>query len=279
MSKIMIGPLLKKKRKELNLSQENFVKDVLSVSQYSRVEQGKQDLKVGDLLKILINNNIEINSFFDELATSLIHNHIILNSTRKLFNDLVQNYYDGKIEEVKKIRAKIRNKNGFENKLWELRAELMIAVMDDSLSNVDSELINRISDELNKSDDWVTDKNFLQLFGSSMLLFDMQRLNIYMKSIVMNYRGSLGEKDFITQRRIAGICINYLTRCYKDKSYDYVAITLQLLKELSQNPDLLMYKMLGVYFNALFSDEKNEVKQIRGLLKANGYSDFLANLP
>lgn len=279
MSKIMIGPLLKKKRKELNLSQENFVKDVLSVSQYSRVEQGKQDLKVGDLLKILINNNIEINSFFDELATSLIHNHIILNSTRKLFNDLVQNYYDGKIEEVKKIRAKIRNKNGFENKLWELRAELMIAVMDDSLSNVDSELINRISDELNKSDDWVTDKNFLQLFGSSMLLFDMQRLNIYMKSIVMNYRGSLGEKDFITQRRIAGICINYLTRCYKDKSYDYVAITLQLLKELSQNPDLLMYKMLGVYFNALFSDEKNEVKQIRGLLKASGYSDFLANLP
>lgn len=275
----MIGPLLKKKRKELNLSQENFVKDVLSVSQYSRVEQGKQDLKVGDLLKILINNNIEINSFFDELATSLIHNHIILNSTRKLFNDLVQNYYDGKIEEVKKIRAKIRNKNGFENKLWELRAELMIAVMDDSLSNVDSELINRISDELNKSDDWVTDKNFLQLFGSSMLLFDMQRLNIYMKSIVMNYRGSLGEKDFITQRRIAGICINYLTRCYKDKSYDYVAITLQLLKELSQNPDLLMYKMLGVYFNALFSDEKNEVKQIRGLLKASGYSDFLANLP
>lgn len=209
----------------------------------------------------------------------MIHNHIILNSTRKLFNDLVQNYYDGKIEEVKKIRAKIRNKNGFENKLWELRAELMIAVMDDSLSNVDSELINRISDELNKSDDWVTDKNFLQLFGSSMLLFDMQRLNIYMKSIVMNYRGSLGEKDFITQRRIAGICINYLTRCYKDKSYDYVAITLQLLKELSQNPDLLMYKMLGVYFNALFSDEKNEVKQIRGLLKASGYSDFLANLP
>ena len=217
MSKIMIGPLLKKKRKELNLSQENFVKDVLSVSQYSRVEQGKQDLKVGDLLKILINNNIEINSFFDELATSLIHNHIILNSTRKLFNDLVQNYYDGKIEEVKKIRAKIRNKNGFENKLWELRAELMIAVMDDSLSNVDSELINRISDELNKSDDWVTDKNFLQLFGSSMLLFDMQRLNIYMKSIVMNYRGSLGEKDFITQRRIAGICINYLTADCKIK--------------------------------------------------------------
>ena len=61
----MIGPLLKKKRKELNLSQENFVKDVLSVSQYSRVEQGKQDLKVGDLLKILINNNIEINSFLN----------------------------------------------------------------------------------------------------------------------------------------------------------------------------------------------------------------------
>lgn len=275
--KIKVGFLLRKKRKELNLNQESFVGNIISISQYSRIEQGKQDIKFSDLLNILIRNKIGFSDFFSNIENVL--NIDNAESEQKLFSDLAQSYYDDNIERVKEIKAEIHKKGGFENKLWELRAELMIAVMNNSLSNVNPKLINQISEELNKSDDWTTDKNFLQLFGSSMLLFDIHRLNIYMKKIIITYQDSLRQKDFTVQRRIAGICINYLTRSYKDKSYDYVIATLQLLNNLAQNPDLLMYKMLGVYFDALFSNKENEVKQIRNLLNKSGYSEFLVNLP
>jgi Helix-turn-helix. len=64
MKKIKIGYFLHKERLNLNLTQEAFVSNTLSVSQYSRIENGEQDIKSGDLFQILSNNKININDFF-----------------------------------------------------------------------------------------------------------------------------------------------------------------------------------------------------------------------
>lgn len=62
MEKNIIGKVLKKQRIKLNLTQGVFIQDILSVSQYSRIESGEQDIKSSDLLDILICNNIDINT-------------------------------------------------------------------------------------------------------------------------------------------------------------------------------------------------------------------------
>lgn len=67
MKKIRIGSFLNKERTDLNLTQSAFVKNILSVSQYSRVENGEQDLKSEDLIAILIANKINIEDFFTKV--------------------------------------------------------------------------------------------------------------------------------------------------------------------------------------------------------------------
>lgn len=56
-----LGEYLRKERKKLRLTQQDFVQNIISVSQYSRVENGEQDLKVSDFVKLISINNIDIN--------------------------------------------------------------------------------------------------------------------------------------------------------------------------------------------------------------------------
>lgn len=56
-----LGEYLRKERKKLGLTQQDFVQNIISVSQYSRVENGEQDLKVSDFVKLISINNLDIN--------------------------------------------------------------------------------------------------------------------------------------------------------------------------------------------------------------------------
>ncbi len=138
--------------------------------------------------------------------------------------------------------------------------------------------VSQFSEELNKFDDWTNDKVFLQLFGSSMLIFDMDRLNIYMNKILSEYNNKISSLSFENQRRIAGICINYLNRCYSEKNLVLVNKSIDLLNQLTRNPDLLMYRLLGKYFKYLFNNENAKKDQILDLLKVAGYEKFTINL-
>lgn len=56
-----LGEYLREERKKLGLTQQDFVQNIISVSQYSRVENGEQDLKVSDFVKLISINNLDIN--------------------------------------------------------------------------------------------------------------------------------------------------------------------------------------------------------------------------
>lgn len=111
-----------------------------------------------------------------------------------------------------------------------------------------------------------------------MLIFDMDRLNIYMNKILSEYTNKIYSLSFEDQRRIAGICINYLNRCYSKKNLVLVNKSINLLNQLARNPDLLMYRLLGKYFKYLFNNENAKKDQILDLLKVAGYEKFTINL-
>lgn len=48
-----LGEYLREEQKKLGLTQQDFVQNIISVSQYSRVENGEQDLKVSDFVKLI----------------------------------------------------------------------------------------------------------------------------------------------------------------------------------------------------------------------------------
>src|SRR5699024_10901954 len=138
----------------------------------------------------------------------------------------------------------------------------IISTLNNTDVTANTDLISRFSKELNKKDNWTKDKEFLQLFGSSISVFHTDRLSIYMEQILKEYINNISNCPFELQRRIAGICINYLNKCYTEKELTLVNQTITLLANLSQDTDLLIYKLLGIYFKYLFEKTNNNNKEI-----------------
>lgn len=264
-----MGQIFKNERKKLNLTQAKFTQNIISVSQYSRVENGEQDLRASDFIKLLYINNLNIDPFFKSLNKNIL-------SSDQILKMLAQSFYDRNLNQVQKIKniiLKIPNNN-----FLLLQADLIISTLNNTDVTANTDLISRFSKELNKKDNWTKDKEFLQLFGSSISVFHIDRLSIYMEQILKEYINNISNCPFELQRRIAGICINYLNKCYTEKELTLVNQTITLLANLSQDPDLLMYKLLGIYFKYLFEKNKNKTKEIIDLLKETGYNKFILNL-
>ncbi|TDN25367.1 helix-turn-helix domain-containing protein, partial [Lactobacillus crispatus] len=62
-----IGEALKEERRSLGLTQEQFIKGIISESFYSKVGRGKNEIVAVDLLKILAANNISEEEFLNKL--------------------------------------------------------------------------------------------------------------------------------------------------------------------------------------------------------------------
>nr|WP_290068558.1 hypothetical protein [Lactobacillus intestinalis] len=100
-----------------------------------------------------------------------------------------------------------------------------------------------------------------------------------MKKILLKYRDNINKENFEVQRRIASIGINYLAATYNQTNKSLFNEVILLLNNLSENPDLLMYKMLRLYFIYLKEGKKQQLEEILTILKEAGYSRFINNLP
>lgn len=65
-----IGKKLKSLRQELGLTQTEMAAGVISVSFYSKVERGLNDIGVNDFLDILQEHNISPQKFFEDFKTN-----------------------------------------------------------------------------------------------------------------------------------------------------------------------------------------------------------------
>lgn len=272
MNTLNIGHILYRERKKRQLTQREFVGEIVSVSQYSRVESGEQDLRASTFLKLLQYQHININNFLNSESDT------DTNSLEdKQLNELAIAFYNHDIDKVNKIKNKANN--GYKNNVLLLDATLMESILENKLDQLDSDIKEKFSQRLSDADDWTTNKLFLQLFGSSMMIFNIERLNVYMSKILKVYIRKIDQCSFEIQRRIGAICVNYLGRIYQDKDTRLLNQTLKLLNKISPTPDLLMYRLLGKYFEALFNKNQMKVDSILDTLKLAGYEKFVVNLP
>ncbi|MBP2058554.1 transcriptional regulator with XRE-family HTH domain [Lactobacillus colini] len=272
MDQINIGKYLCQERKKRKLTQKEFCQGVISVSQYSRVESEEQDLRATTFLKLLQLNRIDINIFLNQEDKK--HSE---SSEEEELHRLAIAFYSRDLKKVEKIKTEAMKNDA--NGIVFLDAVLIENVLKNRIEKTDSKIIEKLSKKLSEADNWNTNKVFLQMLGSSMMLFSIARLNIYMKSILKKYTKEINQYSFEIQRRIGSICINYLNRIYKEKNTYLLKPTLELLDKMSPIPDLLMYKLLGKYFEALFTMNKVEANSIKELLCKSGYEKFVINLP
>lgn len=272
MERTEIGKFLYQERKKRHLTQKNFLGGIVSVSQYSRVESGEQDLRTSEFFKIVQLNHINITNLLnpnDQRDNKELED--------KKLNELAIAFYERDLDKIKQIKDESKKNDAFTTLL--LDATLMEKILENNLDDLDPKIIEKFSKKLDEAEDWTTDKIFLQLFGSSMMIFNMDRLNMYMKKIVKRYGNTINQYSFERQRRIGSICINYLGRSYKDNDRTQLSQVLLILYNMPAIPDLLMYKLLGQYFEALFTNDQKKVNELLKVLSFSGYEKFIMNLP
>lgn len=274
MKTTFVGAELKRIRKSLGLTQAEMTLNgkIISIGQYSKVENGIHEIGVDTLLKILTaHDEINVQTFFINLEKNYtkVDNEF---SPEILSEKLMLAFYKNDLLEAQKLKKQIDNLK--ENKELKLRAVITVAVLSGTILNLDEKTKEDLSKNMFINDNWTKEKDSLRLFSNSMIIIDRNILPTLMKSVLRTYSDE-GRLSVEVQERISSICINYLCVCFKKHVLNNVEETIAFLKKLSESPSLMFNKILGYYFECLFNGNDSDASKIRDILAKSECNQFL----
>jgi transcriptional regulator with XRE-family HTH domain len=277
MKTTFVGAELKRIRKSLGLTQAEMTLNgkIISIGQYSKVENGIHKIGVDTLLKILTaHDEINVQTFFINLEKNYtkVDNEF---SPEILSEKLMLAFYKNDLLEAQKLKKQIDNLK--ENKELKLRAVITVAVLSGTILNLDEKTKEDLSKNMFINDNWTKEKDSLRLFSNSMIIIDRNILPTLMKSVLRTYSDE-ERLSVEVQERISSICINYLYICFKKHILNNVEETIAFLRKLSESPSLMFNKILGYYFECLFNGNDSDASKIRDILAKSECNQFLNKL-
>ncbi|ADX70712.1 hypothetical protein IMAU10142_01337 [Lactobacillus helveticus] len=180
-----IGAELKRLRKSLGLMQAEMTLDgkIISVGQYSKVENGIHEIGVDTLLELLtVHDGINIKDFFLDLEKDYSKTMKKANkdyASEILSEKLMFAFYRNDLSEAKKLKKKI---NGLkENNELKLRATITVAILSGTILDLDEKTKEDISKNMFINDNWTRERDSLRLFSNSMIIIDRNILPTLIK--------------------------------------------------------------------------------------------------
>ncbi len=274
----IIGQQLKKVRKQLGLTQADITKDgsIISVGQYSKIENGIHQMDANVLFEILEKNDeIDTMRFLQE-----VKHQYRLQSDRKinaeeLSQKLTMHFYNNDLNGAKAVQKSINKLK--KNRELKLRAIITVAVLNNTILEIDEDVKKDISQNAFSTSDWTKKRDSLRLFSNAMQIIDKDVAPVLMAQILKTY-DDISSRDVQIQERISSICLNFLYTSFKNQTTKNVPETIELLRHLSDTPSLMFNKILGYYFESLFKGEEMEVSKIENLLRDSNCQNFLHKL-
>ena len=280
-----IGKKLKEIRKSMNFTQGEMVKKrkIISVSQYSKIENGVHDIDADVFFKILAaHSEIDGISLIEKIQayyfTKYGKRKFEDSNTNYLSYKLMLAFYNNNLDDAIKIKRKIDSIKTTEE--LKLRAIITVNVLNNTLDKLDDKTKERISYNAFKSDSWTKNRDSLRLFSNAMSIMDPAVLPDLMDSVLKTYK-DISSFPIQVQERISSICINYL---YVNKenptSLNLKSINkiIVYLGKINDVPSLMFNKILAHYFYSWFNYDFEEVKNIERILKASQCNKFLVKL-
>lgn len=275
MCMLNVGQALENERLAQNKTQREWIRDIhISVSRYSEIENGiikngkKADIGSEQLIRLLESNNVDVREFFSNLSKGATSNE-------KLSSELSQSFNDGDAKRADELRKKILMNSGASLSL-KYRAILIAAELKDHMASLDQNTIDKISNYLYRSNDWVKNKEALILFGNSMPRMNSTVLKRRMKQVIKEYADINKFSDDV-RRRISTICVNYVFNAiFVYKTDVCVRESLDLIKSIPANDIYGLKKMVGQYYLDYLNGDQKHIAELKDLLERCGYS-FLAN--
>ena len=270
-----VGQALKNERLAQNKTQREWIRDIhISVSRYSEIENGviknskKADIGSEQLIQLLESNNVNVRDFFKNLPENST-------SIKKLSLELSRTFNDGDAKRADELRKKILM-NSEASLSLKYRAILIAAELKDHMASLDQNTIDKISNYLYRSNDWVRNKEALILFGNSMPRMNSTVLRRRMKQVIKEYADINKFSDDV-RRRISTICVNYVFNAiFVYKTDAYVQESLDLIKSLPANDIYGLKKMVGQYYADYLNGDQKHMAELKELLERCGYT-FLAS--
>ncbi|EEJ71604.1 helix-turn-helix domain-containing protein [Lactobacillus ultunensis] len=99
-----IGEALKEERHKLGLTQKEMVKDLLSISEYSKIENNIHNIDANTLFSLLELHNIEIKNFYKKIQSEYLISENKLN-LEFITKELEKCFYKNDLSSVKKIKT------------------------------------------------------------------------------------------------------------------------------------------------------------------------------
>lgn len=270
-----VGQALKNERLAQNKTQREWIRDIhISVSRYSEIENGviknskKADIGSEQLIQLLESNNVNVRDFLKNLPENST-------SIKKLSLELSRTFNDGDAKRADELRKKILM-NSEASLSLKYRAILIAAELKDHMASLDQNTIDKISNYLYRSNDWVRNKEALILFGNSMPRMNSTVLRRRMKQVIKEYADINKFSDDV-RRRISTICVNYVFNAiFVYKTDAYVQESLDLIKSLPANDIYGLKKMVGQYYADYLNGDQKHMAELKELLERCGYT-FLAS--
>lgn len=264
-----ISEALKEVRQDLGLSQKSFIGDIISPSQYSRIEKGTQEINLSTALTLLTTNHVNVVTFMKKILPNYS------NSQSELSYQVMKAYYDRDIKQLKYLFNQIDDSNLD----LKLRTRLALVYLENNQDQIGLKTKKQIINEFIKRENWTKSTTTLHLLEQSMLIFDFDQISLLMNSVFRRYTDCIQKEPFVVQDRISGICVNYLYICYQNKNKNQARKALNLLKQVSKIPELIIYQLLISYYEALFMEDVQEVEAVKSILSKYGFSNLAQSLP
>ena len=264
-----IGNKLKALRQELGLTQTEMAAGVISVSFYSKVERGLNDIGVNDFLEILHKHNVEPQKFFNDFKVKKDNRKLVLS----LMNKFIKAAYSDNDEVIKKIIKElqlIKPRTAF-IKFSLLQAKLIEQTKDiNALKKLDKSQKNKIKKIIFQKDTDENEYHRISLIGNIIQIYSFDEASFLVNSIIRHYHNvdKLDKKIMIA---LSVLMINYIDWCYKEERYSLCSVPINFLKRLPNDIELAFGKILGRYYEDLISNKKDEANIIRDILIKSGY--------
>ncbi len=267
-----IGEALKDERLKLNLTQKEMAANIMSRSQYGKVEKDLHDISASVLLKLLEFHHISPDFFFKQVLSPQTGK----DSETQLLHELKTAFFEQNTNELNYLFGKAEKMSLSKFTIYQII--LLKAMLTQNVKDVPSEVKNYIQFQLFKNENWSNDLMMLSFFGSATMFLSPESLDIYMTSVIKKY-SNISTFSLKVQKLISSVTLNYLyyTHSFPNKKNWYQCFT--LLDNLSIDPSLSHYRIINLYFKAFLKKDFIKLQAIKSLLEECGDTRISSLLP
>ena len=264
-----IGKKLKSLRQELGLTQTEMAADVISVSFYSKVERGLNDIGVNDFLDILQEHNVDPKDFFNDFKSKKANKEKLVSLVNRFVTVSTEDN-ESEIKNIIKSFEKIKPQTPF-IKFIILLARLIAETHNETamkkLTNKQRNTIKNIIFRESYNDD---EYYRILLIANLIQVYNVDEATFFVKSILRRYH-DITKVDKKTEIALSVLLINYVDWCFKKKEFKLCKESLDYIKQLPDDIELAFPKILGLYFDELIHGNKEKAEVVKKVLYESGY--------